>query len=324
MPSRHLFHPERFQGKGKTHSYFEGWYFKISILKPEEETLSIIPGISISDDGLQKHAFIQVISSKEAKSWYVRFPYTSFSTSDSSFLVAIDGNIFCKEQLNVQLKTKDLSLHVDCAFSDMHPFPVTLASPGIMGWYAYVPKMECLHGVVSTTHTVEGTISLNERSISLQEANGYIEKDWGTSFPKAWVWMQANCFPTKSLSTMLSIAKIPFAKHTFLGFLGFIHLPDRLLRFATYTKASIVSLQIQEETATALIQTKEHLLEFEALLGTSSKLAAPRNGIMDRTIKESVAGTLRLTIYDREKNILLQEESRLAGIELSEASSLMD
>ncbi|NCC66370.1 MAG: hypothetical protein EOM15_17170, partial [Spirochaetia bacterium] len=249
--------------------------------------------------------------------------YTAFSTSDSAFFISIENNVFSSDHLSVHIKTEELILDAECTFREVHPFPVTLSSPGIMGWYAYIPKMECFHGVVSTTHFVEGTINLNGRDISLLQAKGYIEKDWGTSFPSAWIWMQANCFQTKNLSTMLSIAKIPFAKHTFLGFLGFVQLPDRLLRFATYTKASILSLQSTENTASVILQTKEHRLQFEAILGNASKLSAPRNGIMDRTIRESVAGTIQLTIYDQKNNMLLKDSSNLAGIELSEAASLM-
>ncbi|NCC63136.1 MAG: hypothetical protein EOM15_00570 [Spirochaetia bacterium] len=324
MPNRNLFHPERFQGTGRKRSYFEGWYFKIAALSDQQETLALIPGISHSDDGLERHAFIQVISSKEQKSWYIRFPYDVFRASDSAFSISIDHNTFSTEHLSVHLKTDDLVLDAECTFKDIHPFPVSLRAPGIMGWYAYVPRMECFHGVVSTTHTVEGLLNLNGRHIVLHEAKGYIEKDWGTSFPKAWIWMQANCFQTKNLSTMLSIAKIPFARQTFLGFLGFVQLPDRLLRFATYTKASILSLQSTDDDASVIVQTKEHQLHFDAALGSASKLTAPRNGVMDRTIKESVAGTLQLTIYNRDNTMLLQETSTLAGIELSEASSLMD
>ena len=40
------------------------------------------------------------------------------------------------------------------------PWPVTLRSPGIMGWYAWVPVMETYHGVVSFGHDLAGSLSL--------------------------------------------------------------------------------------------------------------------------------------------------------------------
>mgnify|MGYP006963481750 CR=1 FL=1 len=55
-----------FQGNKKTKKYFEGWYFKM-VSQDEISILSVIPGISISEDGSTKHAFIQIIDGKTAK-----------------------------------------------------------------------------------------------------------------------------------------------------------------------------------------------------------------------------------------------------------------
>jgi hypothetical protein len=30
-----------------------------------------------------------------------------------------------------------------------------------MGWYAWVPRMECYHGVLSFSHPLQGTLTLN-------------------------------------------------------------------------------------------------------------------------------------------------------------------
>jgi hypothetical protein len=40
-------------------------------------------------------------------------------------------------------------------------YPVSLFSPGIMGWYAYVPGMECYHGAVSLDHMLKGELEYN-------------------------------------------------------------------------------------------------------------------------------------------------------------------
>ncbi len=33
--------------------------------------------------------------------------------------------------------------------------------PGIMGWYKYVPFMQCYHGVVSLNHELKGQLRIN-------------------------------------------------------------------------------------------------------------------------------------------------------------------
>jgi hypothetical protein len=35
----------------------------------------------------------------------------------------------------------------DVRFTDTQPWPKMLGAPGIMGWYSFVPFMECKHGV---------------------------------------------------------------------------------------------------------------------------------------------------------------------------------
>ena len=66
-----------FQGNKKTKKYFEGWYFKM-VSQDEVSILSVIPGISISEDGSTKHAFIQIINGKTAETEYINFLHRRF------------------------------------------------------------------------------------------------------------------------------------------------------------------------------------------------------------------------------------------------------
>ena len=89
-----------------------------------------------------------------------------------------------------------------------------------MGYFAYIPNMECNHAVISMNHTVDGCIRYNGSDISFCNDFGYIEKDWGKSFPSRYVWVQANHFPRPGDSIMLSIASIPMLLFTFKGFIA--------------------------------------------------------------------------------------------------------
>ena len=48
-----------------------------------------------------------------------------------------------------------------------------------MGWYRFVPFMECFHGVVSLNHELEGDFLIENQVFSFDGGKGYIEKDWG-------------------------------------------------------------------------------------------------------------------------------------------------
>ena len=44
-------------------------------------------------------------------------------------------------------------------FSDWQGWPVTLASPGVMGPYSFAPFMECNHGILSMDHCLSGALT---------------------------------------------------------------------------------------------------------------------------------------------------------------------
>ena len=48
------------------------------VSKHEKSILSVIPGISISEDGSTKHAFIKIINGKTAEREHINFPIEDF------------------------------------------------------------------------------------------------------------------------------------------------------------------------------------------------------------------------------------------------------
>ena len=107
-----------FQGNKKTRRYFEGWYFKM-VSKDEKSILSVIPGISISDDGGFKHAFIQIINGKTAETEYINFSIDDFYFSKDDFLhqqTFGHPQQFCGPESD-----ESIPEHVECRYLDMMP-----------------------------------------------------------------------------------------------------------------------------------------------------------------------------------------------------------
>ena len=101
--------------------------------------------------------------------------------------------------------------------------------PNIMGPFTYIPNMECNHGVVSMSHTINGSIQLNDETWEFKNDKGYIEKDWGTSFPKRYIWIQGNHFKNTNTSFMLSLAHIPFIGFSFEGLIAQLNTDTKSL-----------------------------------------------------------------------------------------------
>lgn len=117
----------------------------------------------------------------------------------------IGGNIFTESFISIQIKDEKITIQGNLKLSTLQKIKKTLLAPSIMGGFAYIPKMECYHGVISMNHELQGTLKINDEKIEFTNGKGYIEKDWGTSFPKEYMWMQSNHFKKPSTSLFFQL-----------------------------------------------------------------------------------------------------------------------
>jgi hypothetical protein len=309
-----LWNPSWFQGNRRRGSYFEGWYFKI-VSPCGRHSRAFIPGVSISSD--DSHAFVQAIDGMTGQSWYFRFPLEGFSYSRNGFAVKIGRNRFSASHMELHLAGQGATFSGRLGFEGRVCYPAGLTRPGIMGWYRYMPFMECYHGVVSLDHEILGGLELNGKEVRFSGGRGYIEKDWGTSMPSAWVWMQANHFETRGTSFMLSVANIPWIGKSFTGFLGYFLHEGRRYDFATHTGARITRLEKHEGRILVGLQGKGFRIEVGGLTGNTGALKAPVGGTMQRLIHESIDASLEVRLSDGAGKTLFRGTSRHAGLELT-------
>jgi hypothetical protein len=310
---KQLWNPEYFQGYNKKHNYFEGWYFKM-VSADGKHRYAFIPGISLGDDS---HAFVQVIDGQTGDTQYHRYNLEDFYYSSSRFAVWVGPNFFSADSFFVDLGKDDKIILGKGVISKRIEYPIKLLSPGIMGWYRFVPFMECFHGVVSIDHKLLGSFLINNKVVSFDGGKGYIEKDWGKSMPSAWIWTQSNTFNDDSnASFMLSIANIPWIGKSFTGFLGFISVDNKLYRFTTYTGAKVTKLTRNEDSIEVIIKSKDFTIEFIGLKGMRGELLAPVAGDMSRTIHESIDAEIHVTLRDKKGKILYKGNAHNAGLEL--------
>jgi tocopherol cyclase len=309
-----IFHPEIFQGSLKEKNYFEGWYFKHVSFRTEE-ALAVIPGISLSDDS---HSFIQFVDNSEKISAYFRYDLYEFRFNKEKFVINIGDSEFSSAGIELNIKSNDLIIKGKLDYSDNILLPSSLLSPGIMGWYSYIPGMECNHGVVSLNHKLSGTLSVNAKEKVFTGGKGYIEKDWGISFPEAWLWLQCNNFGEKDTSIMISIAKIPWKRSFFIGFIAFIHRNGKTELFASYNGARISLLRDSGSTKREILLEKGSQLLFASVTkGASSVLKAPSKGLMVNSIKESIDSFVEIEYSDGRGTTYLDSGTR-AGYEETE------
>jgi hypothetical protein len=313
-----IWDPGRFQGRGLTRSYFEGWYFKLVTASPGR-ALAVIPGLSLGTDG-ESYSFIQVLDGREGKSWFLRYPVSSFQADSHCFSLRVGPGLFSPDGIELSINENDLRLEGRLKFGNNTPWPVTPLSPGAMGWYAFVPRMECNHAVLSFDHSLEGALALNEERTDFTGGRGYIEKDWGTSFPAYHVWCQSNSFGRPGISVMVSLAKIPWRGSWFNGFLAALLLEGRLYRFTTYSRARLSRLEMLQDKGILMhFSSRRHRLEIETHKAVGASLASPVSGAMSSHLKESLDAKLNVRLLanpGKNETVLFSGTGACAGLEI--------
>jgi len=306
-----IYHPEIFQGSLKNKTYFEGWYFK-HVSSDAGNAFAIIAGISLSED---PHSFIQYIDGNTGKTSYFRYTPGDFMANRKIFEVRLGSSLFTGEAIVLDLDNGELRIIGEIRTINISPLPKKFLNPGIMGWYSFVPAMECNHGVVSTGHTLKGRVTVNGQVSDYNNGKGYIEKDWGVSFPESWIWLQCNNFGKDNVSVMISIAKIPWRGNFFMGFISFISINGQTEILATYNGAKIMRLCRLDSKRTEVLIKKDSLaISVVITKEGAGTLKAPLKGLMSSVIKESLNSGVLLELKDGEK-ILYSGTGVRAGYE---------
>lgn len=280
-----------FHGYKKKRSFFEGWYFKH---QSPSGVLALIPAYHIDSQG-KASASLQVITN--SKSWLLSCPENGFRAASRSFYVNYDSSVFSEQGIYLDISTKELTLKGHLTYS-----PFSRPRYDIMGPFRHVPFMECRHGIISLSHRVSGHLNLNRQKLDFNGSLGYIEKDWGSSFPSRYVWTQCAWIDKITGSPcclMASAADIPFAKMKFTGCICSIFYRGKEYRLATYLGLRILKFSERE----ILVIQGKLILHVELLKARPLSLAAPLLGTMSRTIKESAACQTRCQFFCQNKKV---------------------
>lgn len=306
-------HPEGFHGNGKTRNYFEGWYFKI-VSEDQRQKWAVIPGIFRGLGGSSRdEAFVQVLDGSTGRSWYHVYPVSEFFASETSFDVQVGDNHFTSSGATLNLPQLKGTVEIT---SEFKPWPVTLSSPGIMGWYGLVPFMECFHGIVSFSHSLDGSLEVEGRSESFSGGRGYIEKDWGRNFPSGYVWLHSNHLSGSEDSSLIaSAAIIPWLGKPFRGFILGLHHSGKLHSWTTYNKSKEEWLKIDDAHINWKVSGPSGELELKAERKRGGLLHAPLREAMHQRVEETLDGVIEVR-HTQGGKVLLEATATTSGMEV--------
>ncbi|NBW73642.1 MAG: hypothetical protein EBR26_04475 [Microbacteriaceae bacterium] len=313
-------HPEGYHGKNKSAGFFEGWYVKL-VSADLSQRWAVIPGIfkgiSKADSNEREadhEAFVQVLDGSTGRSWFYPFPESEFEAAEDKFEVRVGKNFFSENEIKLDLPQLSGSLQITTPFK---PWPVTITSPGIMGWYGFVPFMECFHGIVSFGHELTGNLLVEGKEKSFEKAKGYIETDWGKSFPAGYIWMQTNHFDFNNETSLIaSAAIIPWLGRSFRGFIIGLHHEGKLYRWTTYNSSKEVKLALNDKEVMWEIVGPDGTIEIRAKRVRGGLLHAPLVKDMHRRVEETMDSSIRLTFRDIRNKVICEGAGQAAALEV--------
>lgn len=284
-------------------NFFEGWYIKNSDGK---NVIAFIPSYHVDNAGVL-NASLQIISNDSVYSF--RYAGNEFTFLKKPFFVKIGDSEFTDKGITVRAVNADTVIEADLTFGTLIP-----PKYDVMGPFSTFLMPNCRHSVLSLSHTVNGTIKINNKKYSFDNAKGYIESDSGRSFPEKYLWTQCE---TDAASVMLSIATVKTLSIKFLGTICIILYRGKEHRLASYLGAKVIFF----DEKTAIIKQGKCSLTVNLLCAHPHNLDAPVDGLMKRIIKESPAATVRY-VFKCDDNTIFDIVGTDAGFEYSDTDNI--
>lgn len=285
--------------------YFEGWYLKHQ--NQRGQMLALIPAFHTGGAG-RRAASLQIISNSGA--WWLEYPETQFQAAQRQFQIQIGDSSFSSQGICLHIERNGLSLHGTLRYG-----PFTVLRSDIMGPFRFFAGMQCSHGVISMGHALRGALYLNGEQIDFSDGIGYIETDRGRSFPSAYLWTQCVWDGPERGGLMLAAATVPLPVGSFTGCVCSVFYRGREYRLATYRGVKIEKWS----SSGAVIRQGKYRLEAEVLREQGQALRAPVEGLMERTIHESLCAEMRYRFWCG-KDLLFQRTDRNASFEYAAAN----
>ena len=307
--------PELFHGQSMQRPFFEGWYHKMST--KNNQTVVVIPGIYRSGENSNETAFLMFYQGSNGQVDYVPYDVKDFNCNKNSYDLQLGNNFFSLNKVNLNFQNDRLSVLGEVISEQLNPWPVSLFEHGCMGWYGYVPTMECFHGILSMNHKTRGSLKVNGQVMDFNNGCGYIEKDWGKNFPKDWIWAQSNQFHGEKISVSASLATIPWRNYEFSGFIIGVLFNEKLYKFTTYNFSKHVKISFEDDKLNWIIRKGRLKLKLKISKGISSGLLyAPDRKDMLPKVKEYLDGNITIQLTESNK-ILIDHSSDNAAVEIT-------
>ncbi len=279
----------KYQNK-KNSDYFEGWYFRFT----DESGVNYAVIFAITKCTEDPHCFVQIFNQYDESCKYVRYPVSKFNYDSLTDTVHINNNMLSDNILVI-----DEEIKINLSISNQLYLNAN-KNESAMSYLKNFP-LECFQEVIFLDSTFTGSIDSGSR----KEISGkaYMEKTYGYSFPKKWIWIQSS-YGSKSTFTF-STGAVPFKFLTITGFFLILKTASMSYRFST-TNNSKIKIYNGNPFMVMITKGKFKVL-IETKVNNTTKLVGPTsNGLMTMTVMESLDSECSIKMFNN--GILIFED----------------
>ena len=182
---------------------FEGWYYRVS--EPDHDESWVVITAYWRDQSGDTRAFIELIQGSTGATYKRVFEglrLEDFQRQEGRFELQLEDVFFSQDQVSGRFMdesgaTVELEMYLEeCA---MWGAPEDERNRWTMGWVTELPGPPLKWHVHHLKGKASGRVRVKKDETwlidsSFDQAPVHQEKNWGSAFPKRWIWMQSNLF----------------------------------------------------------------------------------------------------------------------------------
>ena len=283
--------PSSLRGNFEGEKYFEGWFQKVYSTK-HKWSFIIIYGYA-TRNAYEKFGFIQLLLPNENIK-IIYFPKSEISCDPNRHIIRMGNNILTTEIIRIHSS----NLYVHLNLSNNQPIRTFKNS---MGYMYFIPNLPCYHSVLNTSHVVAGEIIYNDDRYSLYNEIGYLEKNWGTSFPETYFWLHAVDPTNVEVSLLFSRAEIKWLGQKFIKHVGFFHVDGKQIDLRDLKNFVFSSFMPTPENQILRITSNTISLEISILYRKKVKFKGPAEGQLSRDIHHYTDALIEVSFIQNQK-----------------------
>ena len=292
-----IYKPTSLQGNFDRDNYFEGWFQKIYSAQ-HRASFIIIYGYA-TRNAFDKFGFIQLLIPNRAPE-IVYFAKDEISCDPRHHIVRMGKNTLSTNNIEIRTANMDIRLNL----INNHPIRTF---KNTMGYNYYVPSLPCYHSVLNTRHRVTGEIQYEKVEYTLHSETGYLEKNWGRSFPERYFWMHAVDPMDAEVSLLFSQAEIKWLGRKFIKHVGHLHFEENKIDLRALQNCSISMAPLRKDHLSIYMRSKTLQLEIDIAIGQGVLFKGPNQGSLSKDILHHTDALIdvRLSWQDKKRQFRL-------------------